>query len=658
MRRLVRFLLRSPGRGPRLVLVAAFAVVVGMYWTNDDMGGDPRSPRGDGQYRPVLARGDGHMSFLIARSMAFDGDWVFDNDLRRFGDPWGEPRTRTGRKSIVHPIGAPLIWTPLLWIAQGGAVVANVLGADIQLHGYTPWHQRFVFLTSALAACLAVGLGYALARRVIGTAWAPMYGAIAVLFGTSLLYYATYMPSYPHALDAGACAGILGYWASTIGRRDLRRAATLGVLLGVAMLIRVQELALGVVVAIEVVPAAVSALRGRDPRTALRWLAFGAAVLATAVLVFTPQLLEWNAVFGSATELPQGARYTRLEAPMIGELLFSARNGWLSTTPIAYAAVIGLVLVPRPARLVAVGFLAVVVTQVYLNSTIIDWWSSSSFGQRRMCNVTLPLVVGFAALVWRGGRLAARAPRVPRAVWHALALVLVAPFLAWNLRKASQHTSGRAAHSEHSPSCCDNVPDALRGPARWIYARIGNPFQFPASALFALRHDVDVRRWDQLVGRYALVPPWNALEDAQLPRHQGTLAIGSSAADPNVAEGLSAPVLIDGRPARWTTAPRARLLVPNNMPYGQRLSLSLAPGHAREVTLRWNGDVVARAPLEGWTEVVFDLPAIELHTNELWIEADLGLAAPPQQGAAPAQPVGVAVGELRIRFLPATPQDR
>src|SRR5262245_43427771 len=151
--------------GPRLVLAAACLVVSLMYCTNRDMGGDFDSPRGDGRYRPVLARGDGHMLYLMARSLVFDQDLVFDNDLKRFGDPWDVPRTATGRKNIPHPIGPALVWAPLLVVAQGGAVVANVAGAGIQTHGYTAWHQRIVFASSVAFGCLAVLLGALVFRR-------------------------------------------------------------------------------------------------------------------------------------------------------------------------------------------------------------------------------------------------------------------------------------------------------------------------------------------------------------------------------------------------------------------------------------------------------------------------------------------------------------
>lgn len=611
--------LLGPGRGPRLGVVLACAAILGLYTANTDMAGDYAHARGDGAYRPVLARGDGHMMYLMARSTALDLDWVFDNDLARFGDPWNQPRTPTGRKAIAHPLGPALAWTPLIWLAQGGAVIANVFGADIPLHGYTLWHQRIVFLSSALFACGAALLGRRVAARVLGTgrrAWAPSYGAVAILLGTPLTYYGTMMPSYAHALDAFACAGFLAYWALTIGRRDARRFVILGALLGAATLARVQELALGVVVALEVVVRAGAALRARTPREALAWALGGALALAVTLVVFSPQLLEWARVYGKVTELPQGARYTRLEAPMIAEVLWAPRNGWFTTTPIAYAGVIGLACLPRRARLVGAGLIAAVAIQVYLNSTILDWWGGAAFGQRRLCNVTLPLVVGFAALLWRLGRAVSRA-RVPRATWHVVATLVFAPMVAWNLAAVVRHAHGLAAPSELEATCCDQVPAPLRGIARAIYGAIGNPFELPASAVFALRHDVSPRRWDQTVGNYPFVPALDSLLDDRLYAQHGAWRVGDGGIAPYLVEGFGPAQTRGGRRYRTTTG-RATLLVPNLMPYDQRVVVWVAGAAA---TLRWNGEVVATAPAsQTWHAATFELHRPALHTNELTID--------------------------------------
>ncbi|MCX5740983.1 MAG: hypothetical protein NT062_00625 [Proteobacteria bacterium] len=628
-------ILALEGRGPRLAVLAACLLIVGMYTANRDMADQPRAPRGDGAYLPVLARGDGHMMYLMARSTALDLDWVFDDDLARFGDPWLQPVTATGRKGMVNPIGPALVWTPMIWLAEAGAVIANVVGADIALHGYTLWHQRIVFLSSALFACGAVLLGRRLARALLATsprAWAPSYGAIAVLLGTPLTYYATFMPSYAHAMDACACAAFLAYWAHTLGRRDVRRWVTLGALLGVAGLVRAQELGLGIVVAVELV-ARVGA-RHTPNRTRLAWIGGSALAVVVTLVAFAPQLLEWHRVFGQATALPQGARFTRLGSPMIAEVLFAPRNGWFSSSPIAYAGTLGLFLLPRRARLVGLGLVAALALQVYLNSCVFDWWGGAAFGQRRMCNMTLPLVVGIATLVWRCGRLARRASS---RLLHVLVVVGLGTFVTHNLARVGALAGGRPAGSELEPSCCDRVPASLRPFAQALYDRVGNPFELPASAVFALVHDVPITTWDQTVGSYPLVPPTHTLLDDSLWKQRGRWPLWEPALEPFLIGGFGPSSMLLGRHARLTTAPVARMLVPNLMPYGQRVALWLAPAGASQVTVRWNGEEVARAMLYGWTRVTFDLPTIGLHTNELAIEG---------QGGA------VGVGDLDLEFLP------
>jgi hypothetical protein len=639
---------------PRVLVLVACAVVVVMFWTNDDMAGQPDAPRGTGKYLPILDRGDGHMMYLMARSTAIDLDWRFDNDLARFGDPWGEPISVTGRKTIVQPIGPALVWTPLIWVAELGAIVVNVFGADIPLHGYTLWHQRFVFLSSALFACGAVLLGRRLARQCGFGPWSTSFAAIAILLGTSLTYYATYMPSYAHAMDAFWCAAFLSYWAGTLGRGDVKRWLVLGVLLGVATLVRTQELALGVVVLIEGAAATIGDLRARAVDWRIRAILFtagGVLVLAVTLVVFVPQVLEWHLVFGKATALPQGPHYTRPGSPMVLELLFSSRNGWISTTPLVYAGLIGLGCVPRRARVVALGLIAATVLQIYLASTIADWWGSASFGQRRLCNVSMPLVVGLAALLWRLGRLAARARRVPWWVWRVLAAAGLAIPVAWNLWRVHDYRAGKGAPGELVATCCDRVPPWLHPPIQWVYDRIGNPFQFPANAWFAWRHDVSLQRWDRAVGNYPLIPPFGAFRDDQLAEQRGAWSIGGGGAEPYLVAGWSNTVHAPERLARWTISPTATILVPNLMPNEQRYVLWLAPGGAHEVVVRWDDDVVARSSLHaGWNAIEFTLSRVSVGEHELTVEAAPAAFAPGPGWPDPGVPVGVAASVLEMQI--------
>ena len=684
-RRCVHALWEPIGRAPRLLVALACLIVMLAYCTNTDMGGDPNSPRGDGKYRPVLARGDGHMMYLMARSTALDGDWIFDNDLARFGDPWGEPRTKTGRKSIVHPIGPALIWTPLILIAQGGAKIANAMGANIEEHGYTLWHQRFVFLSSVFFACGAVLLGRRLAKQLGMGPWSIGYASLAVLLGTSLTYYATFMPSYSHAMDAFGAGLFIAYWAQSIGRHDVRRFITLGALWGLAMLIRAQEIGLGLLLLIEWSLALGSLLVARFNKSAtassanqknpwLRWILGGIATIAIAVIVFSPQLLEWSRVYGDWHALPQGAKFTRWGSPMIFEVLFSARNGWLSTTPICTAGIIGLVLLLRTSktRVIGVGLLAAVAVQVYFGSVIFDWWGGAAFGQRRLCNVTVPIVVGVASLLSSLGDAvinSVRLRKIPRGVWHGIVVVVFGCFVAWNIARIIPLRHGRSAGAQIS-GCCETIPPPLHGPFQAIYNLIGDPFAFPANVWFAYKHDVPVQRWDQAVGDYALIPPLNSLVDGTMEKAHAEWNIGDGDMGRYIIAGLGAamspPASKPPAPAnsqnwryRWTTAPVARFLLPNLMPYGQHMTLWLAPGGSRHVRIQFDDKIVATADLaDGWNAITFNVPTMTVGEHEVALQADVAIVAqdpttPPAMPRAPTKAaVGVAVGQLKLQFMP------
>ncbi len=655
----------SMGHAPRLVIVAACLVIGLMYCTNDDMGGDPHSARGDGRYRPVLARGDGHMLFLMARSLVFDQDLVFDNDLARFGDPWQQARTKTGRKGIPHPIGPALVWAPMLAAAHGGAVVANVGGADIPLHGYTLWHQRIVFASSAVFGCLSVVLGVWVVRRRVGGTWAPAWAAVAVLLGTSITYYATYMPSYGHSMDAAGAGLFLAVWAVTVGDLRWRRWLLLGLLLGVASLVRTQELALGVVAIVEVLAigwVAPSEVRSGGPGSAWRWraglVARGAVVAGVAMLVLVPQFIAWELVYGTWTGLPQGPNFTRPAHPMVAEVLFAARNGWFATTPVAYAGVLGLIVMavagtrlgPR-ARVVAIGLLMAVALQVYANSIIYDWWAQAAYGARRLCSMTMPLVVGLAVWLHVLGRAVARWRRVPCAVWHGLALLVLGWFVAWNIGWVSRYAHGRAPERRAGRICCRDVPAPLAAIARPVYRAIGNPFALPASAVFAWRYGLPLSRWDEVIGEYPWMP---AIEytRASILGQGATWDLGGGGAGPYIIGGFGPSRPGPGRAIRWTTARNADVLVPNLLPSPQRLSLWVAPNAAAgtrvPLVVRWNGRVVARISVVSPTVTVEWEISGDVGLNLLSVEATL---APPVGIAGewvPIKDAGVAIGALRF----------
>ena len=648
----MRGLVDSLGRLPAAVLcVAALGVAFG-YCAHDNVDPAPKTA-----YHRLLAAGDGHMHYLITRSLVFDRDIDFDNDLAAFGDPWNQPRTVTGRKNVEQQLGPSLVWAPFLVLAHGAALVANACGADIPTHGYTLFHQRIVFASSVLFACLAMLLGVALARRLGVGRWAATWAGAAVLLGTSLTYYATYMPSYAHAMDAAACAIFLARWAMTIGELRWRRYVELGLWLGLAAMVRIQDFGFGIVVAVELVALA---WRGRD----VRILARGAVVLAVAVACHLPQLYVWKQFYGTYLTTPQGPGQMHYDRPLVLEMMFSARNGWLSSHPISYLALIGLVLgawrgprIGPEVRLVCVGLLAALAVQIYINSVVYDWWSSSSFGQRKFCSSTLSTVVGLAVLLaLANGVVRRRAPKLPRWARHAFAVIGLGYLVAWNVSWI--HRLGHTTNADHlrAPTCCETASAGVTWLARPIYAAIGNPFELPASALYAARNGVSLQRWDQSVGTYALVPGVLGWLDGSYRRETATWNWTGAGDAPWLLSGFGPPQKVGGRGYRWTTADRAEAILPLLVQEPHRVKLWVAANTAAaetvEVTVWCNGRVATRATVgAAWTQITFD-------TDGTVGDNAIAFATPvrtPRGGpAAPSEApaIGLAIGQATVGLVP------
>jgi hypothetical protein len=190
----------------------------------------------------------------------------------------------------------------------------------------------------------------------------------------------------------------------------------------------------------------------------------------------------------------------------------------------------------------------------------------------------------------------------------------------------------------------------------WVYNKIGNPFELPASVWFAWKHGAELQRWDKAVGYYALVPPAQSLRDNSMFFELGGWRIGFPLAEPYLLDWWSTVGQGDGKSFRWTLMPSSRVLVPNLMPYPQYFALWLAPGGSRDVTLRWDGDIVVRAQLhDGWQQVGWEVHDMSVGEHELAIEATLGPFEGTEHWPSARRAVGVAVNLLEVGFLPPSP---
>ena len=201
-------------------------------------------------------------------------------------------------------------------------------------------------------ACSVSGSATALPRGSSPSA-SPRWSTAALAFGSFMLWYIVKEPTMSHATSMCAVAAFIYAWAVTRGRRAAGQWAALGLLGGLMLAVRWQNLVFLAFPAWEFdrrsppVPA--------PPGTAHLGAA-RRAVRAPARRGVPAAALAWNAIYGSPLAVSPLSPKMLWLSPDLVRMLWSSRNGLFATSPITYLAALGLVVFAvrdravRPAR--------------------------------------------------------------------------------------------------------------------------------------------------------------------------------------------------------------------------------------------------------------------------------------------------------------------
>jgi len=406
--------------------------------------------------------GDGVGYYAPLASLLVDGDLDLANELahlnRRYlraafmtpDGSWGNP----------FPVGPAHLWGPAVivvhWLPANRVLDANLPETTRTRHpGFTPRHARAVLWTNQL---LVVWAGVVLCIVLASFAGATL-AATAVcagILGTPTFFYALQNPSYGHT----ASFFVVSLFICTVLLDRQRRVPleVLGVALGLVVLVRSQDALLGVLV----VPRLVQELPAR--RTPTRWIAALLRLGLPVVILFAPQMVFWQHVYGRPLLIPPGPDFLPWWKPHLPQLLLSTWNGAFLWSPMLAIGCVGL-LTTRD-RSLRWAFVAALVLEFYSSSVLLDWWGGRSFGARRLVSIAPLAIVG---LVFWGQRL--RGSRWQRGI--AAGVLVVA--CVWNLRLAVHYRDGLL------PGNPGNPPEYLRHPGlgpdhatpygQWDYAR-------------------------------------------------------------------------------------------------------------------------------------------------------------------------------------------
>lgn len=549
--------------------------------------------------------GDGIMYYVYVRSLVKDGDVDFTNEYAHYGRLDREDLrvpTETGLRRSIFAIGPGLMWTPFFVAGEAVARAQAALGGTVDLSGYGPSHVNAVAFGNFAYGFLAVLLVHALLRRHFppGVAFAA---ALLMWAATFLHWYMVHQPTMSHAVSACAAALVLWLWDRSREDRSTAGFALLGLALGLAMCVRWQNAVFGLLPAFDLARRA-----GREHPA--RLLAGAAALALGIVLGALPQMLAWNAIYGAwlLPYPPHGADFVRLGHPFLLQTLFSSRHGLLSWTPVLWAGFLGFIPLWRRRPMLAGPLLVPLLVMTYVNACSGDWWAGGSFSNRRFDGLLPALACGLAAMI---DALRSWLRQRPRTV---LALA-VAPFAVWHTTLAVQASRGELPARDTVA-----FPRLAGGSARVVAEMVGSPPTWPASWLFAWRHDRPPAQYDRLVGQYLFYRQNNLRGLIPLGVAGDEVLLGEGWGDRTEKGGVAARVLLG----------RARLFAPLDAAEDLDVLWRVAAdGPPTEIVVQVNGKTAGRLAADGgWRERRQRIPAAfwRRELNDVVLDPDGGRA--------------------------------
>lgn len=435
---MIERLFSLPERRPGLV-IALIGLLFGLAYASSLV----LRPKPDGR----VVTGDALHHYVQLRSIVFDRDVHFRNEYVRLynlkgdepGTEWVYAGTETGHVRNLMPVGPALLWMPLFALVSAGVWLANLFGFDYPLDGYGRLFQATAGLSGIAAATVGIWFTYLAAARLF-TRRSAIWGTLAIWLASPSIYYSVISPTYSHAASLLACSAFWLVWLAA--RPGAARYASLGLLTGIAALMRWQDVILLIPIALDLLLAW---RRGDVKATTL--VPWGMLAGVCAAAAFVPQMLVWMVVYGQPLAMPQGEGFMRWTEPALIEVLFSDFHGLFTWTPVVLLAVAGIIPLWKRAPSLTAGAVCFLLLSWYVNAAVADWWAGEAFGSRRFVSCVPIFGLALAALAERWTPSLRRAATVTlvvvahtflllvqyQAFMHGLRDVAPYPRGAWNL---------------------------------------------------------------------------------------------------------------------------------------------------------------------------------------------------------------------------------
>jgi hypothetical protein len=327
---------------------------------------------------------DGKSYYLQLRSIIYGGDVSYYDEMLYHYEGY-EPDhfvvdvLPSGYVPNVFPLGFAILLTPFFLLGHGLGIIIHSIGWGPSPNGYS-------FPEVLLTLVVSAGLG-SLGLWLTGKIVARFYGVKAALWATMGLWLASPLPAYlyaqpsfAHSLSVFTSCLVLIIWLSATEHQIIKRGLALGLAIGLATIVRWQD---GTFLLFPLCDLFRFQKQWKFRDHILYSLITGFGFL---IAVF-PQLLLWKIQFGNWITIPQGQGFMRWWDPQIIPVLFAARHGLISWTPIIAISFLGFIALAFRRPKIGVPLLLLLLVQIYVNSIVLDWWAGWGFGGRRFLDL-------------------------------------------------------------------------------------------------------------------------------------------------------------------------------------------------------------------------------------------------------------------------------
>jgi len=312
-----------------------------------------------------------------------------DADREAFKDQYWPETTPEGKHVLKTTMGLGILYMPFFFLAHVYAKFSHY-AAD----GFSrPYH------TALVISCffyLMIGLWYL--RKLLLRYFTDNITALTLLgvyFGTNLVWYSTREAAMSHAFLFSIISIYLYFTVLWHEKPDWKNTIVVGVLIGLAILIRPTM----AILSLPFLFFNVSSWKTFTDKIILflkNWPLILLMILCL-LLCTVPQLIYWHAVTGHWVYYSYTAERFFFSDPHVLDGLFSYRKGWLLYTPIMFFSIFGILLFRPIVRQFNIGIFLTLGICIYVFFSWWSWWYGGSFGQRPMVDLYGLLAIPFAS---------------------------------------------------------------------------------------------------------------------------------------------------------------------------------------------------------------------------------------------------------------------